>query len=95
MILLCNEAIVLYMKALSILSKSMQVTSNWWYESQEKSCSLRVNVLVQWLREKFNECLEKADFLRLKINDLRFKHASEVAENQTLEEKVVRKSQYI
>ncbi|AJR96185.1 Atg1p [Saccharomyces cerevisiae YJM1244] len=87
MILLCNEAIVLYMKALSILSKSMQVTSNWWYESQEKSCSLRVNVLVQWLREKFNECLEKADFLRLKINDLRFKHASEVAENQTLEEK--------
>ncbi|CAI4061558.1 serine/threonine protein kinase ATG1 SKDI_07G0850 [Saccharomyces kudriavzevii IFO 1802] len=88
MVLLCNEAIVLYMKALSILSKSMQVTSNWWYESQEKSCSLRVNVLVQWLREKFNECLEKADFLRLKINDLRFKSASEVDENQTLEDKV-------
>ncbi|EJS43809.1 atg1p [Saccharomyces arboricola H-6] len=87
MVLLCNEAIVLYMKALSILSKSMQVTSNWWYESQEKTCSLRVNVLVQWLREKFNECLEKADFLRLKINDLRFKNAAEGDENENLEEK--------
>ncbi|CAI1984742.1 hypothetical protein SEUBUCD646_0G00990 [Saccharomyces eubayanus] len=87
MILLCSEAIVLYMKALSILSKSMQVTSNWWYESQEKACSLRVNVLVQWLREKFNECLEKADFLRLKINDLRFKDAVEVDESQAVEEK--------
>lgn len=52
-----------------------------------KACSLRVNVLVQWLREKFNECLEKADFLRLKINDLRFKNVAEVAESQTVEEK--------
>lgn len=65
---LCTEAIVLYMKALAILARAMHITSNWWYESQEKNCSLRLNVLVQWLRDKFNECLEKTEFLRLRLN---------------------------
>ncbi|SCV04140.1 LAME_0H16072g1_1 [Lachancea meyersii CBS 8951] len=64
---LCTEAMLLYMKALSTLAKAMQATSNWWYQSQEKSCSLRLNVLVQWLRDKFNECLERAELLRLKL----------------------------
>lgn len=67
----CTEAIILYMKSLSILAKAMQITSNWWYDPQEKVYSLRLNLLVQWIREKFNECLEKADFLRLKLNELK------------------------
>lgn len=67
---LCTEAIMLYMKALSILAKSMKVTSGWWYESNEKVCSLRLNLLVQWIRERFNECLEKADFLKLKLDEI-------------------------
>lgn len=74
---LCTEAIVLYMKALSILAKAMQITSSWWYQSQEKNCSLKLNVLVQWLRDKFNECLEKAEFLRLKLNNRNFKYSDE------------------
>ncbi|CEP60525.1 serine/threonine protein kinase ATG1 LALA0_S01e12904g [Lachancea lanzarotensis] len=64
---LCTEAILLYMKALSTLARAMQATSSWWYRSQEKSCSLKLNLLVQWLRDKFNECLERAEFLRLKL----------------------------
>lgn len=67
----CTEAIILYMKSLSILAKAMQITSNWWYDAQEKVYSLRLNLLVQWIRERFNECLEKADFLRLKLNELK------------------------
>ncbi|CCD26122.2 serine/threonine protein kinase ATG1 NDAI_0G03450 [Naumovozyma dairenensis CBS 421] len=67
---LCTEAIVLYMKTLEILAKSMKITSKWWYESNEKICSLRLNLLVQWIRERFNECLEKADYLRLKLDDV-------------------------
>lgn len=74
---LCTEAIVLYMKALSILAKAMQMTSTWWYDPQEKVFSLRLNLLVQWIREKFNECLEKADFLRLKLGDLKATNASD------------------
>lgn len=74
---LCTEAIILYMKSLSILAKAMQITSNWWYESQDKVYSLRLNLLVQWIRERFNESLEKADFLRLKINELKTTTASD------------------
>ncbi|GAV56265.1 hypothetical protein ZYGR_0BB00420 [Zygosaccharomyces rouxii] len=77
MLKLCTEAVILYMKALSILAKAIQITSNWWYESQDKVYSLRLNLLVQWIREKFNESLEKADFLRIKINELKTTHASD------------------
>ncbi|SCU93571.1 LADA_0G03818g1_1 [Lachancea dasiensis] len=64
---LCTEAMVLYMKVLSTLARAMHATSDWWYRSQEKNCSLKLNILVQWLRDKFNECLERAEFLRLKL----------------------------
>lgn len=29
----------------------------------------RLNSLVQWVREVFNECLDRADFIRLKLNE--------------------------
>lgn len=70
--ILCKEAVILYMKSLEILAKSMKITSKWWYDTQEKVCSLRLNVLVQWIREKFNECLDKADYLRMKLEDSKF-----------------------
>lgn len=64
---LCKEAITLYLKSLELLGNAMQITSKWWYETNEKICSLKLNLLVQWIRDKFNECLEKAELLRLKF----------------------------
>lgn len=63
----CKEAITLYVKVLELLSKSMEITSKWWYESNEGFCSLKLNLLVQWIRDKFNECLEKAELLRTRL----------------------------
>ncbi|CCE64251.1 hypothetical protein TPHA_0H00410 [Tetrapisispora phaffii CBS 4417] len=78
--LLSTEAIVLYMKALSILAEAMSITSKWWYESNDKNCSLRLNLLVQWIRDTFNESLGKADFLRLKL--LQFtEHSNSISDN--------------
>lgn len=65
--IVCKEAITLYMKALELLSTSMEITSKWWYESNENFCSLKLNLLVQWIRDKFNECLEKAGMLRMRL----------------------------
>lgn len=65
--LLCKESITLYLKSLELLGNAMQITSKWWYEANEKICSLKLNLLVQWIRDKFNECLEKAELLRLKL----------------------------
>ncbi|CUM50378.1 unnamed protein product [Debaryomyces tyrocola] len=31
--------------------------------------AVRINELVQWMREKFNECLEKAEFIRLTLQE--------------------------
>ncbi|KAH3901635.1 related to Serine/threonine-protein kinase ATG1 [Saccharomycodes ludwigii] len=113
------EALMLYLKTLSILAKSLKITSNWWnkhsngaLENQheqghqkghdghngnrnvtsgdhiirtESSVTvtsnnidvnnnnnnndtiLHLNLMVQWLRAKFNDCLEKAETLKMDI----------------------------
>ena len=83
---LSEEALVLYVKALSILARAMDVAGAWWARknrgeiveestspyAQPKAASSvkvgnRVNNVVQWVRARFNETLEKAEFVRLKL----------------------------
>ena len=81
-----EEALVLYVKALSLLARSMSIAGAWWARknrgevvdestSPEKRLKTasgvvvgnRVNNVVQWVRSRFNEVLEKAEFVRLKL----------------------------
>lgn len=78
-----EEALVLYVKALSLLAKSMDIAGTWWARKnrggvlteggsirQNATNSVvgqRVNNVVQWVRSRFNEVLEKAEFVRLKL----------------------------
>ena len=81
-----EEALVLYVKALSLLARSMSIAGAWWArknrgEIVDESSSPgtrtksatgvavgnRVNNVVQWVRSRFNEVLEKAEFVRLKL----------------------------
>ena len=83
---LSEEALVLYVKALSILARAMDVAGIWWarknrIEATEESqlpsthskrnnsvkAGNRINNVVQWVRARFNETLEKAEFVRLKL----------------------------
>lgn len=81
---LSEEALVLYVKALSLLAKSMDIANIWWtrrnrLESTSTQRSIdrdaasvqnqvhRVNSAVQWVRKRFNETLEKAEIVRLKL----------------------------
>lgn len=76
---LSEEALVLYVKALSLLAKSMDIASAWWQRKSRgevltgtttvtSSASRdRINSAVQWVRSRFNEVLEKAEFVRLKL----------------------------
>jgi serine/threonine-protein kinase ULK2 len=83
-VVLSEEALVLYVKALALLAKSMDIASAWWAKknrgevinvnnsSQGESTSSaaagnRINQAVQWVRGRFNEVLEKAEFVRLKL----------------------------
>lgn len=75
---LSEEALVLYVKALSLLAKSMDIANIWWtrrnrLESSSSQHAInrdaiqRVNSAVQWVRKRFNETLEKAEVVRLKL----------------------------
>lgn len=72
-----EEALVLYVKALAVLQMGMDVAKRYWSgddkETSEKGKrkenrmpSVRLNNAVQWTRDCFNECLEKAEFVKTK-----------------------------
>ena len=83
---LSEEALVLYVKALSLLARAMDVAGAWWARknrgevidestspkatattAHNAAAGNRVNNVVQWVRSRFNEVLEKAEFVRLKL----------------------------
>lgn len=79
---LSEEALVLYVKALSLLARSMDIAGAWWARRNrggvvddaapprpQASAAVgnRVNNVVQWVRSRFNEVLGKAEFVRLKL----------------------------
>lgn len=76
-----EEGVVLYVKTLSLLAKGMVVASEWWrtlHETTQAADALvessspttaQINELVQWMRKRFNECLEKAEFIKLRLED--------------------------
>lgn len=80
---LSEEALVLYVKSLTLLAKSMGIANAWWnkkkkveatsgaaaIKSETAIAGARVNRVVQWMRTRFNEVLEKAEFSRLKLID--------------------------
>ncbi|KAI9777032.1 MAG: Serine/threonine-protein kinase [Candelina submexicana] len=85
-ITLSEEALVLYVKALSLLARSMDIAGAWWARKNQgevtgdsspprsdsngkpsAAVSAKVNNVVQWVRNRFNEVLEKAEFVRLKL----------------------------
>ncbi|KAH8909771.1 Serine/threonine-protein kinase ATG1 [Coniochaeta sp. PMI_546] len=83
---LSEEALLLYVKALSLLAKSMDIASLWWSRKSRaesttsghgstrdsisgRDVAVRINAVVQWIRARFNEVLEKALIVRLKLID--------------------------
>ncbi|KAM7223618.1 Serine/threonine-protein kinase ATG1 [Rhypophila decipiens] len=77
---LSEEALVLYVKALSLLAKPMDIASMWWARktrtesslsaresANAQALALRINSAVQWIRSRFNEVLEKSEIVRLKL----------------------------
>lgn len=77
---LSEEALVLYVKALSLLAKSMDIARGWWSrksrgevlngnsaKNESPAAGNRINSAVQWVRNRFNEVLEKAEIVRLKL----------------------------
>ncbi|RIB16110.1 kinase-like domain-containing protein [Gigaspora rosea] len=69
---IAHEACVLYLKSLSLLQSAMDSAGEYWTRINEKQsnkpdgkgASPRFNQAVQWVRKRFNECLEKAEYIK-------------------------------
>ncbi|KAI6778818.1 Serine/threonine-protein kinase ATG1 [Emericellopsis cladophorae] len=78
---LSEEALVLYVKSLTLLARAMDIASVWWSKRSrgETSSGLsnavaqtivqRINAVVQWVRQRFNEVLEKSEVVRLRLTE--------------------------
>lgn len=79
-----EEALVLYVKTLAILAKTIDLAGYWWSKqargevvtpepsskpphSNSTDIGKRMNNVVQWTRNRFNDCLEKSDIVGRKL----------------------------
>lgn len=63
-----EEAVILYLKSLAILESGLNVAQQYWQNDvhtmgEEKNLQA-LNEAVQWMREKFNECLKRAETVK-------------------------------
>lgn len=80
-----EEALVLYVKSLTLLQKAMDTAGHWWNRKKIDTDNAaivstrnnsylppvgqRMNNVVQWTRSRFNEVLEKTDLVRMRLID--------------------------
>jgi serine/threonine-protein kinase ULK/ATG1 len=73
-----EEALVLYVKSLAILNKAMDIAGSWWNKRHRVSASPepgsrglshtdRLNQVVSWVRDRFNECCAKSEVVARRL----------------------------
>ncbi|KAI8149366.1 kinase-like domain-containing protein [Fennellomyces sp. T-0311] len=70
--LLAEETMVLHIKALSLLEIGLSTARQFWSRISDdnlRTASVRLNDAVQWMRERFNECLDRASFAGTKCEN--------------------------
>ena len=80
LVIVSEEALVLYVKALALVARALHMAARWWARKRDSNGDIvsgktalqtqqRMNNVVQWGRTRFNEVLEKTDLVRLKLID--------------------------
>ncbi|KAF9578276.1 Serine/threonine-protein kinase, partial [Lunasporangiospora selenospora] len=98
--IMAEEAFFLYLRSLALLQAGMDVARRYWEERRQdsKPASTRLNSGVQWIRDRFNECLEKAEAAKSRsgidhregsgviIEKLIYERALELSKNAAMKE---------
>jgi serine/threonine-protein kinase ULK/ATG1 len=82
-LLISEEALVLYVKTLAMLNKAMDVAGSYWNKHQRGSHSPeaasrvvligdRLNRVVSWVRDRFNECCIKSEIIARKLKQAQY-----------------------
>lgn len=77
-LIISEEALVLYVKTLAMLNKAMDVAGSYWNKHRRSSTSAeavsraatiadRLNRVVSWVRDRFNECCVKSEIIARKL----------------------------
>lgn len=72
-IIISEEALVLYVKTLALLNKAMDTAGTYWKkhgganDSRAVIITDRLNRVVSWLRDRFNECCTKTEIIARKL----------------------------
>ncbi|PSN60531.1 Serine/threonine-protein kinase atg1 [Corynespora cassiicola Philippines] len=71
-LVISEEALVLYVKSLGMLNKAMDITGNYWNRQRRVSPAAdarsdRLNRVVSWVRDRFNECCIKSEIVARKL----------------------------
>jgi serine/threonine-protein kinase ULK/ATG1 len=74
-LIISEEALVLYVKTLAMLNKAMDVTGSYWNRKRRGSdagtrataTANRLNQVVSWVRDRFNECCVKSEIVARKL----------------------------
>ncbi|GAA5917925.1 hypothetical protein JCM6882_006505 [Rhodosporidiobolus microsporus] len=79
------EAMVLYLKSLAFLGKGIERARRHWAgrPSEQVGASADFNDAVQWFRQRFNECFDKADFAKTRCT------GDEIPESAAFAEKLI------
>ncbi|WRT69818.1 serine/threonine-protein kinase ATG1 [Kwoniella shivajii] len=64
-----NDAVVLYVKALSFVVQAMDKVKRYWKDRDEHEASPELNEMGQWLRSRFNEIFEKIEWAKARSGD--------------------------
>jgi serine/threonine-protein kinase ULK/ATG1 len=77
-LIIAEEALVLYVKTLAMLNKAMDLAGSYWNKHRRGSVSPeaasraatiadRLNRVVSWVRDRFNECCVKSEIIARKL----------------------------
>ncbi|KAH7077344.1 Serine/threonine-protein kinase atg1 [Paraphoma chrysanthemicola] len=77
-LIIAEEALVLYVKTLAMLNKAMDLAGSYWNKHRRGSISPeaasraatiadRLNRVVSWVRDRFNECCVKSEIIARKL----------------------------
>lgn len=77
-VVISEEALVLYVKTLAMLNKAMDVAGTYWNKNRRNVASAeagsraatmadRLNLVVSWLRDRFNLCCVKSEIIARKL----------------------------
>lgn len=94
--ILAAEALVLYLKSLAFLGKGIEKARKFWStrsSSTEQTgvgntggAGIDFNEAVQWFRQRFNECFDKADFAKSRCSS---SSQEEIPESATFAERLI------